>query len=427
MSAPTRSLLDQSDRTRRAAYRGVTRDPLAAMPAEHARREFRRTLALIRTAVSMAAAERKRHGKDCPPDMRADAAQDVTLEMAAAVAANVTANLGEALPEQVSPDIGAGLYPLADLIDQDRPTVAGQGGERIQDRPNRDLIAAAGAKLDAALTGQALSLDALAGDGADLIAASDATRDHVEGRRSVAPQVVDPSVSPVPADVEEVADWAGLWPDDPMRHALRVAVTGDADDPNPRHGMTAEDWAAVDAQEYRDRKPASIRKRLQRGREAADQDREALAHLGRGLAQCLALTDPPPELLPNLTVNPDGERRSVTLPDRWRVTIDQDASMRTLARLPRRKRRQVPPMPAGWRREQGADQDRDQGAEEVTACRTIEEIHAEHAAPPRKRTRARRTRTRRGKLPAYMLAHVGRLIETAARMERERRGKGMHA
>jgi hypothetical protein len=64
------------------------------MPAEIARREFRRTLALIRTAVSMAAAERKRHGKDCPPEMRRDAAQDVAVEMAAKVAANIAQEHG---------------------------------------------------------------------------------------------------------------------------------------------------------------------------------------------------------------------------------------------------------------------------------------------------------------------------------------------
>jgi hypothetical protein len=286
---PTRSLLDQSDRTRRHAYQGVTRDPLAAMPAEIARREFRRTLALIRTAVSMAAAERKRHGKDCPPEMRRDAAQDVAVDMAAQVAENIAANTGlESVPADH-------FYPIADLIDPDRPTVAMAGGERIADRPNRSLIAAAGSRLDHYLGRESLSLtaDTAAGSGAALIDASAMTRDAAESRRSVAAQVVDPAVSPVPADVDEACDAAGLWPDDPARHALRVAVTGDADDASARHGMTASDWALIDAPEYKDRKPEALRQRVSRGRKSLT-DRPALAEtIGRGIAQCIAATDTP--------------------------------------------------------------------------------------------------------------------------------------
>lgn len=425
----TRSLLEQSDRTRRHAYRGVTRDPLAAMPAEIARREFRRTLHLIRTAVDMAASERKRHGKDCPPEMRRDAAQDVAVEMSRQVAANVAAwherkaERGQAPPPP--PDIGHGLYPLADLIDQDRPTVSGHGGERIKDRPNRDLIAAAGRKLDGYLSAESLSLDAMAGDGATLREASIATRDGAESRRSIAAQVVDPTVSPVPADVEDAAAHCGLWPDDPARHALRVAVTGDGGEDDAatraaaRHPMTAGDWALIDAPEYRGRTAQAIRKRLSRGRDIAP----TLARdFGRALAQCLAVTDPDPraDVLPVLSENPDGERTSCKLPDRWRVTIDQDASQRTRKSVPRKRRRQVPPMPEGWRRERGTVETHE--AAEVMPLRTIEEIHAEHARPPRKRTRARsKVATRRGKLPAATVAHIGRLIDAARRMEADRR------
>jgi hypothetical protein len=334
MAAPTRSLLDQSDRTRRAAYRGRVRDPLGAMAAEQSRREFRRTLNLIRTAVSMAAAERKRHGRDCPPEMRRDAAQDVTLEMAAKVAENVRANLGDAAPQSVADaEYGKGLYPLADLIDQ-----------RMADRPNRDLIALAGRHLDRYLSKQELPLtvDQAAGSGATLIDASAMTRDAGESRRSVAAQVIDPSVSPVPADVEEAADAAGLWPDDPARHALRVAVTGDADDASARHGMTASDWALIDAPEYKDRKPEALRQRVSRGRKSLT-DRPALAEtIGRGIAQCIAATDTPDPDAETVAIatmtakSPDGPGSSHTLlrDPAWRVNIDQDATV---------TRRQVPP------------------------------------------------------------------------------------
>lgn len=355
MTAPTRSLLDQSDRTRRHAYKGKQRDPMAAMPAEMARREFRRTLNLIRTAVSMAAAERKRHGRECPPEMRRDAAQDVAIEMAATVAENVAANTGR---ESVPADR---FYPIADLIDQDRPRTAGPGGERITDRPNRDLIALAGSHLDRYLGRECLPLtaDQAAGSGATLIDASAMIRDAAETRRSVAEQVEDPTVSPVSADVEEAADAAGLWPDDPARHALRVAVTGDADDPAARHGMTAGDWSLIDAAEYAGRSAESLRKRVQRGRDALEASPLQAQRIGRGIAQCLAVTDiPDPDAetirIETMTAaSPDGPGSSSTLlrDPAWRVNIDQDASETRRKSVPRKRRRKNPPMPAGWRRD----------------------------------------------------------------------------
>jgi hypothetical protein len=331
------------------------------MAAEQSRREFRRTLNLIRTAVSMAAAERKRHGRDCPPEMRRDAAQDVTVEMAAKVAENVRANLGDAAPQSVADaEYGKGLYPLADLIDQDRPTVSGATGERMADRPNRDLIALAGRHLDRYLSKQELPLtvDQAAGSGATLIDASAMTRDAGESRRSVAAQVIDPSVSPVPADVEEAADAAGLWPDDPARHALRVAVTGDADDAAARHGMTAADWSLVDSPEYMDAKAGTLRVRLNRGREALAERQAMAEQVGRGIAQCLAVTDEPDPMAETIALatmsaqSPDGPGSSSTLlrDPAWRVRIDQDASTKRRKRLPAKRRRKNPPMPAGWRR-----------------------------------------------------------------------------
>jgi hypothetical protein len=289
----------------------------------------------------MAASERKRHGKDCDPEMRRDASQDVALEMLRTVAANIAANTGDDRPAD-------SFYPIADLIDQERPTVSGHGGERIMDRPNRDLIALAGSHLDAALSDQDVSLDAMAGDGATLVAASAATRDRAESLRSMAAQVIDPTVSPVPAELDRAADHCGLWADDPLRHALRVAVVGHC------HPMTAEDWTRIDSPEYRGLTPSAIRKRLQRGRDAAGP--KTLGGIGRALAQCIAQEqDRERDSLPNLSESPDGEaRHAVKLPDVWRVSIDQDASIRTRKQVPRKRRRQVPPMPTGWQRETAA-------------------------------------------------------------------------
>lgn len=193
----------------------------------YAARETRLIAQLAQTAVSMAAGERKRHGRDPSPEDRTDAAQDVLAALWA-----------------------DGQPKLSDLIDSERERVASGDGERENLRPGPELISMAGASLDRLYREREVLIDPTAGTG-DLLRASAQHRQAAESRRSVATQLLDPTVSPVPPEVARSISVAGIWPDDPIRQAILDALVPD---------LTADDWAQAG-----ERGTASaIRKRRQR-------------------------------------------------------------------------------------------------------------------------------------------------------------------
>lgn len=230
--------LTERSRASRARARPIESycDPVKA---GFAVRENRAIARLAHTAASMAAAERKRHGRKVEPEDRADAAQDALLAVYAEHGDNPR---------------------LADLLDPDRGIIPTGDGERETLRPSPAMVTYAGASLDRAHRGREL-LDPEAGTG--LVAQSAASRERGEALRSVATQLVDPSVSPIPVEVAEAISAAGIWPDDPMRQVIVDAVCPD---------LTAQDW--IEAGE-RARTPAAIRKRRERGRGTLDADPKA--------------------------------------------------------------------------------------------------------------------------------------------------------
>lgn len=262
-----------------------------ALKAGYADLERRRIFGLAFTAASLAAAERKRHGRESTPEEKSDAAQD------ALVAA-----------------YSEGTPTLADLVDPDRSTVATFDGSRESLRPCGAMIAAAGASLDAAHSGRAL-LDPEAGT-AGLLAASAQSRDAGEARRSVAAQLVDPAISPLPAPVAEAMTYAGIWPDDPVRQAICDYLAPD---------LTAADWSEAGEKGS----AAAITKRRQRGGKLAlDVDPKAKAFADRLTAWLETRTDAERAEAEAraaarlIEANPDGPRsEAAKLPDTaWRMT-----------------------------------------------------------------------------------------------------------
>jgi hypothetical protein len=229
----TQTLTDQSrkSRERNRPFQSFG-DPVAA---GWAARESRAISGLAQTAASMAAAERKRHGREVAPEDRADAAQDALIFIYG----------GETPPR------------LADLIDPERPTIASPDGERESPRPRAEIVAAAGASLDKAHRNREL-LDPDAGSG--LLVQSAESRIKGDALRSVAAQLVDPTVSPIPLEVERAIGEARIWPDDPIRQAIADYLCPD---------LTAEDWIAAGE---RAKTAAAIRKRRQRGKLALEVD-----------------------------------------------------------------------------------------------------------------------------------------------------------
>lgn len=214
MTDQTQNLSDLSAVTRRQmATPKVHGDGLRAI---YRNREQRQILNLGFTAANLAAAERKRHGRPAEIEEKADAAQDAIAAVYSAAA----------------PD----LPKLADLIDQDRERVATFDGSRESLRPCREMITAAGASLDRAHSARTL-LDPAAGSG-DLLAAAAQTRDAAEQRRrkSVAAQLADPTVSPLPVHVSEAIGAAGIWPTDALRQSILDTAFPD---------LTADDWHLV--------------------------------------------------------------------------------------------------------------------------------------------------------------------------------------
>lgn len=229
-SPKTVSLIDRSKAGRRFHERPtVYGDPISS---GYAQREKRQILALARTAASMAAAERKRHGRKVSPEAVADAAQDVLVAVYA---------------ESERPNV-------ADLTDAENPSISTPDGERITGRPAAALVKVAGATLDAEHS-EPLAVDPLAGDGA-LLVASEQSRDGAESKRSVATQVLDPTISPLPAEVLEAMQAARLWPDDALRQIISDRLAPE---------LTAEDWIEAGAPAP---SPAAIRKRRERGSKA---------------------------------------------------------------------------------------------------------------------------------------------------------------
>jgi hypothetical protein len=249
-------------------------DPVSA---GFAAREKSRIVALAYTAANLAAAERKRHGRDSTPDEKADAAQDALLWAYS--------------QERPSSD---------SLTDSERPSVSSFDGSREGMRPCRDLIAAAGKSLDEAHKGRML-LDPAAGGG-DLLTASAESREAGDSRRSVSSQVVDPTVSPIPPAVGEGIRMAGIWPDDPTRQAMLDLICPD---------LTASDW--IEAGE-KGNSAAAIRKRRERGTGSLEADPKA-----RTAAEYIAASLEPTEAERReaerttaarlLEANPDGAKR----------------------------------------------------------------------------------------------------------------------
>ena len=233
----TSALAEQSRETRQKLRPNRSYgDPVKA---GFAAREKSRIVALAYTAANLAAAERKRHGRDSSPDEKSDAAQDALLW---------------AYSQSGQPTSAA-------LADPDRPTVATFDGSREGMRPCRELIAAAGASLDRAHSGRVL-LDPAAGEG-DLLAASATSRAQGDARRSVATQLVDPTASPVPPALADAIRQAGIWPDDPTRQAMLDMVCPD---------LTAEDWIMAGE---KGRTASAIRKRRERGAGKLEADPKA--------------------------------------------------------------------------------------------------------------------------------------------------------
>jgi hypothetical protein len=297
-TAAPQTLLDQSRETRRrkAPHRSYG-DPVLA---GFRQREQRQIVGLAYTAANLAAAERKRHGRDASADEKADAAQDALAYAYGSTAQPIRAFCevhlvadripatywqegnhvsgpcyrctecafsGETAAEMIPIPTATQPAILADLVDPDRERVASFDGSRESLRPSAEMIAAAGASLDAAHKGRVI--DPLAGGG-DLLTAAAESREAAEARRSVAPQLVDPTVSPIPHPVADAMGAAGIWPDDPVRQAALDLIAPD---------LTSQDWQEAGEKGT----PAAIRKRRERGRGQLDANPKA-----RTLATLLA-------------------------------------------------------------------------------------------------------------------------------------------
>lgn len=334
--APADKTLTEQSRETRLKLRPI-RSYGDALAAGFAARERRQIFALALTAASLAAAERKRHGRDSSPEEKSDAAQDALvwaygsrrdldaeeLKRSRSRAINGMEDRcecsydgphwkGDRRCAHCGGIRRADQPTVADLTDPDRPSVSSFDGSREGLRPCREMIAAAGASLDAAHSGRVL-MDPAAGDG-DLLAASAASREAGDARRSVAPQLVDPSVSPIPPTVADAIRQAGIWPDDPTRQAMLDVICPD---------LTAQDW--LEAGE-KGNKPTAITKRRERGKGMLEVDPKA-----KTAADLLAASiEPTPaerreaetvaaERL--LTADPDGPRRAAAkmIDTAWRT------------------------------------------------------------------------------------------------------------
>lgn len=266
MSRPPLKTLSEQSAESRADLRPV-KVYGDGLKSAYADRERKQIFGLAFTAANLAAAERRRHGRDSTPDEKSDAAQDCLAAIYGATAEPIRAICevhlvadripaaywqegnhvsgpcyrcrdcafsGETDAEMRPIPTAAAPPKLADLIDADRQTVSSFDGSRESLRPSPEVIALAGASLDAAHRDRAL-LDPEAGS-TGLVAASAASRKAGEARRSVAPQLLDPAVSPIPSPVEDAMRQAGIWPDDPIRQAVCDWIAPD---------LTAADWSAA--------------------------------------------------------------------------------------------------------------------------------------------------------------------------------------